>query len=211
MKTTLTLLFTCCIILSGLCQVTGWQAIVDKQDSLFNTNTEQKLDFFYDVIDQMVEGVYVEISTLPMANNKFKVIISANGDKSKFQPIKDIVAQAPPMERFEIQALRQADPNYPGIGSVNDLNLLVKYMYFEPLLLDGKLGMGFYIYRPLIDVDYPEIHDNGCIVIDHLIGEEFFAEHIHFWDFYYAEDATKDNALYPITQLREFVEFHINQ
>ncbi len=183
-----------------------WSIIKASEDSIYNTNTEQKLDFFYDRVNGMLDSIYVQVSNTPQENGKYRVIISANGNKKLFPRVKACVAAAPEFERFEFVALRPAENDYPGFMDPSGLNLYVQYMYFEPLKIGDEFGIAVYSYAPENEVAYNILHDNGCMVIDHLIGEEFFAEHIKFWDFYYTDDLTATNQIYPLKQLRAFTE-----
>jgi len=182
-----------------------WQSVTKMEEMLYQLETDEQLDFFYESLNHIQQGIYVEISSEKLANGKYHLIISANGNKELFEDIELICSQKAVLNKFEVTAFRQANPDYAGIN-YEGLNLSVVEMFFEPIILDEGMGMKFYIPEQGTDITQSIINNYGAIVIDNVIGEVTFSKKIIAYDFYIIDESINRSKIYPLKSLSAFLE-----
>ena len=160
-----------------------------KNEELFaELAPNERLDLVYDKVNEKFDALYVECSEGRYEDEKFHIIISANGDKKYFELVNKLIAAQPTLKHFLVTGFRQSHADYQGIV-FEDLNLKIDEMYFHPLELEEGLGMEFFIPNSNKGHSYDTILNYGSIAIDNLIGEIEFAINVVAYDFYLIEQA----------------------
>jgi hypothetical protein len=131
-------------------------------------------DRLLDGLHQLDAGLYFELAGEP---GGCELIITAEGERELFPLARQIVAQAPPIPGWTIQALKPK-LGFPLTGQWGAVTVKAEDVFFEPLEnAAGQLGLGLLV-AGITDDDVDDAHNAVLRMLDHGLGEEGLAETI---------------------------------
>lgn len=181
-----------------------WTSFTQRADAL--ARLESAEDPVYDEIlaklHAIDDGLYFEFST---QGRKGELIITAEGDKSLFGLVDEIIAAAPKTRGWSFVSLK------PKVGLARSITweghvIDCAGVVFEPLenAKSGEFGIRMLI--PDLPEDKRDSAHNGLLrVLDHALGERRFAEEIQFTEVAPLEGAADDHI--PLSALDRFIDW----
>jgi hypothetical protein len=157
-----------------------------------------------DQLQRIDSELYLEFCSNPGA---CELVITADGDRSRFSIARAVVSAAPVTMGWTIRALK------PQIGcpeSVNwdDVTLRLDEVVFSPLEADGSNALGLRIYVPGIEEkDLDTAHNALLRALDHILGEERFAEEVHYTEVLPLPANAESNQFIALTELDKFIRW----
>ncbi|MDO1445587.1 hypothetical protein Q0590_04970 [Rhodocytophaga aerolata] len=179
----------------------------------FDTNKEQyanltqedqaaKLSILIDKLHDIDSELSVEI-----ASEIQEIVISAEGDTSRFALVEEIVSKAPALEEWDVTAFRQ--PRMEDFTlQYEEITLTPSELYFLPVEDNDQLdiivyGLGFSQYK------YTKLAHYGMIMLDKVMGEYNVATKVRYYDFKDLAEAKNSEELIPLSELNDYIEaFH---
>ena len=166
------------------------------------------------VYDQLLEGLhrihpelFLEVSVEPGA---CELIVTTEGNRSLFPLARSIVADAPQVEGWTIQALKPqlGFPESVGWGQVQ---VSVADVVFDPLQ-DASGALGLRMFVPGIDEsEVTDAHNALLRALDHGLGEEVFAEKIVFTEVQPLPNDRPADDFIPLVELGAFIKWREGQ
>lgn len=171
-------------------------------ENLTPDNQGAKLNVLINMLHKIDPELSVEISTETQ-----EIVISAEGDTSRFALVEEIVSKAPPLEEWDVTAFRQ--PRLEDFTlQYEEITLTPSELYFLPVEDNDQLdiiiyGLGFSKYN------YNKLAHYGMIMLDKVMGEYNVATKVRYYDFKDLADAKNSEDLIPLSELNDFIEaFH---
>jgi hypothetical protein len=137
--------------------------------------------------------------------------ISADGIEDNFEVVKEIVNNAPKIDKWNFVAFRQPVPREK-INSitikVKEVTLDPKTIWFRALKEDDNLYIQ--IFSDILTEDNKGDIGYGCLMLlDNLIGEYDCVKKVSAYEFYNTNEAQefKDD-LDPLTEIRDFLNYY---
>lgn len=168
-------------------------------ENLSADNQEAHINLLLEKLQQIEPGLSVEIS-----GEVQEIIISAEGDTTKFALVEEIVSKAPPLEEWDVTAFRQ--PSLEDFTlQYENIELTPSELYFLPVEENDKLdiivyGLGFREYN------YNKLAHYGMIMLDKVMGEYNAATKVRYYDFKDLEEAKNSDDLVPLLQINDYIE-----
>jgi hypothetical protein len=187
-----------------------WDWFTNQQSSL-----RKITDGDYDLIDNILNELR-EIQTglaVEFEKNGDLIImtISADGIEDNFEIVKEIIDNAPKIEKWDFVAFRQPVPR-DKINSitikVKEITLDPKTIWFRALKEDDNLYIQ--IFSDFLTEENRGDIGYGCLMLlDSLIGEFDCVKKVSAYEFYNTNEAQefKDD-LDPLTEIRDFLNFY---
>lgn len=153
-------------------------------------------------LERFSDGILAEIAKAP--DGKLDLILTAEGDRSKFATIEEIIDRAPAIDGWKFTAFRQRIG--PGFamrmkGYVFD----PEKMFFEAYQ-DG-LELDLVVYSEgVLGVEEDELFHFGIVLMDNLLGEYDAVTKVRYYYFRDLSLAEDDSGLFPLTELPEFID-----
>lgn len=157
-------------------------------------------------LHEVNDGLFLEFST---KDGESELIITAEGEKSLFGLVDDIVAAAPKVQGWSYVALK------PKVGLARSITweghvIDCAEVVFEPLEDEKSGDFGIRLLVPDLPKDKQESAHNGLLrVLDHALGERRFADEIKFTEVE-ALDADADDYI-PLSALDRFIDWRKEQ
>lgn len=162
-------------------------------------------DELLDTLQEIHEGLFIEFSTSP---GECELIITAEGEKSLFPLVEQIVAAAPAVKGWKIFALKPK-LGFPELIQWEGYQLSIEEVVFDPMENEtGELGL-FLLVPNLADEDAQNAHDALLRAIDHGLGEREFAEAVAFTEIAALEESADE--FISLTDLESFIEWRRKQ
>jgi len=184
-----------------------WTTFNQRADAL--AKLESAEDPVYDEIlaklHAINDALFFEFST---QGRKAEFIITAEGDKSLFGLVDDIVAAAPKAKGWSFIALK------PKVGFARSITweghvIDCASVLFEPLE-DESGGFGIRMLIPDLPDDKQDSAHNGMLrVLDHALGERRFADEIKFTEVTALDGDAEDYI--PLSALDRFIDWRKQQ
>ncbi len=134
-------------------------------------------DALLEKLQRIDPGLYLEFSAGPGA---CELIIRAEGNRALFSLVLEVVAAAPVIDGWTILALKP-QLGCPKTTQWEGLTLLLADIVFDPLEEDGSSELGLRLFVPgLEEKDIDDAHNALLRALDHILGEERFAEAVRF-------------------------------
>lgn len=166
---------------------------------------DERLDLIISQLRKIEEGLAVEISR--EFQGMRDIVISAEGDRSKFSTVQAIVSKAPKIDKWTVTAFRQRAPE-GFILRIGDIEFNPSKMYFDPLVDGDSLDIIVYAEN-LSKHDYNEAAYYGLITLDNVLGEYDCVMKVRHYDFRDTGELPKKHDLKHLTELPKFVDdFH---
>jgi hypothetical protein len=168
-------------------------------EDLINENQKARMNVLIQKLHAIDDELSVEISA-----DIQELVISAEGDTTKFALVEEIVRQAPPLENWDVTAFRQ--PRLEDFTlQYEDMELTPSELYFLPVEDHDQLdiivyGIGFRQY------DYPKLAHYGMIMLDKVMGEYNVATKVRYYDFKDLEEVKNSEDLIPLSEINDFIE-----
>jgi hypothetical protein len=159
-------------------------------------------DVLLDQLQKVDRGLYFEFSADPGA---CELIITAEGNRSLFPLVRAIVAAAPTVHGWTMHALKPK-LGFPETTGWENLHLRTADIVFDPLECEGSDDLGLRIFiRGIDEKDIEDAHNAVLRTLDHGLGEEKFAETVHYTEVRpLPADAATDDFI-PLVELEEFI------
>lgn len=182
-----------------------WQWFAENK-ARFETNPDVEpvpdLDPILAELRNVSDGLSVEVS------REWKgvrdLVISANGDKSKFSVVQEIANRAPRIEGWTVTPFRQR-ANMAFVLETPSIRLATDEMHFEPVSTDSDLDLVVYAEN-VRGLDKDMLSHFGMIVIDNVLGEYDSVMKVRNVEFRDLADASDKEKLKPISDLPKFVD-----
>jgi hypothetical protein len=179
-----------------------------KFEDLFDQDSshqDQQFDLILSHIRKIEGGLAVEITK--EVGGVREIIISADGDRTKFAAVQAIVSKAPKIEGWTVTAFRQRASKSLTL-QVGDIEFDPSKMYFDPLVDGDSLDVIVYIEN-LSKNDFNEAVYYGLMTVDNVLGEYDCVMKVRHYDFHDTEELPKKHNLKHLTELPQFVDdFH---
>jgi hypothetical protein len=187
-----------------------WDWFTNQQSSLRNI-TEGNYDLIDSILNELRKiqsGLAVEFEK---SGDVIIMTISADGIEDNFEIVKEIVNNAPKIDKWNFVAFRQP-VHREKINSitvkVNEITLDPKTIWYRALKEDDNL------YIQIFSEDLNEENRGdigyGCLMLlDNLIGEYDCVKKVSAYEFYNvceAEEFKED--LDPLTEIRDFLNYY---
>lgn len=164
-------------------------------------------DVLLEKLHQIDTGLYLELS---MDTEACELVITAEGDRSLFPLVHEIVAAAPKVERWTIRALKPK-LGFPATVSWNDLELSIDDIMFEPLEIQGSDELGLRPLVPGIEAqDVENAHNAVLRAMDHGLGEERLAEAVEYTELLPLRAGEASDG-WPLVELESFIRRRENR
>jgi hypothetical protein len=162
-------------------------------------------DELLEELQEIDEGLFIEFATSP---GECELIITAEGKKSLFPLVEEIVAAAPAVKNWRIYALKPK-LGFPEFIQWEGYQLAVDEVVFDPLeAKSGELGLRLLV-PGLVDEDADSAHNALLRAIDHGLGEREFAEAVAYTEVAALEGAADE--FISLTDLESFIEWRKKQ
>ena len=162
-------------------------------------------DELLETLQEIHEGLFIEFSTSP---GDCELIITAEGEKSLFPLVEQIVAAAPVIKGWKIFALKPK-LGFPDLIQWEGYQLSIEDVVFDPMESEsGELGL-FLLVPNLADEDAQNAHDALLRAIDHGLGEREFAEAVAFTEIAALEEPADE--FISLADLESFIEWRRKQ
>lgn len=166
---------------------------------------DEKLDLILAQLRRIEGGLAVEISA--EHNGMREIIISPEGDRSKFAVVQAIVSKAPKIDGWTVTAFRQRASKDFSL-KIGDLEFEPSKMYFDPLIDGDSLDVIVYAEN-FSKHDENEAAYYGLVTLDNVLGEYDCVMKVRHYDFRDTEELPKKHDLKHLTELPKFVDdFH---
>ena len=180
-----------------------WQWMSDSSAELLEADGQEVADRVEERLSVIDARIGVEVSG---AAEPREMIITAWSDRAAFDVVRDIVAAAPPLEGWEIIALKPPR-GFEFALDLDGLHIDASELMFDPLSAqeDPRL-LGVRVYVPgAADDDDERLNRALPLILETGIGEEAAAQIDHS-DF--IAGPPHDNKALPIEQLLPYVQWH---
>jgi len=149
-------------------------------------------------------GLYLEYSAEP---GDCELIVTADGDRSLFSLVRAVVADAPLIEGWTIRALKP-QIGCPKTTQWEGFTLKLADIVFDPLEEDGSFELGLTLFVPGIEEkDIDDAHNALLRALDHILGEERFAEEVQFTEVFPLLDDAPSEQYIPLSDLDAFIRW----
>lgn len=183
-----------------------WKWFSKNEDRIFrDIDSEDDGDLLYEEIISKLHRIDENLTfdTSPiLSNNKKELYLSADGVGDSFHFVKELVEEAPTLNKWDVKAFRQrvSEDNYT--VSFDDYTLSYSDVFFNSIIENDELGIQLYIrnYDDTIEMEHAVY-----LLLDGLLGEYDVATCIDAIDWYALKDADTDS-LQPIVELRAIVD-----
>ncbi|MDQ3491034.1 MAG: hypothetical protein M3449_08215 [Acidobacteriota bacterium] len=182
-----------------------WRWFVDNK-AKFETDPNKEpvpdLDPILVRLRMVSNGLSVEVSR--ELNGVRDLVISANGDKSKFLFVQKIVDRAPVIDGWTVTQFRQR-ANIAFVLETESIRLATDEMYFEPLLEENEVDLIVYA-KDVKDLDNDVLNHFGLIVIDNVLGEYDSVMKVRHFDFQDLTNTREKQNLKPLSELPKYID-----
>jgi hypothetical protein len=169
---------------------------------------ESAVDSAYEVLlaklHEIDSGLYLEFCSDPTES---ELIVTADGDRSLFPLVREIVAAAPTLRGWTIRALKPK-LGFPTTVSWDDLTIRIEEVVFAPLENEGTEDFGLRLFVPGIrPADTDNAHSAMLRALDHGLGEEKLAQAVHFTEVRPLPEEAEPADFIPLVELETFLEW----
>lgn len=162
---------------------------------------------FGELLDQLHRvdpELYLEVCVEP---GDCELIVTADGNRSLFSLARAVVAAAPVINGWTIQALKP-QVGCPETTQWEDLTLRLADIVFDPLEREGSSELGLRIFVPGIEEkDIDSAHNALLRALDHILGEEKFAEAVQYTEVLPLPANAAIEQFIPLSDLDDFIRW----
>jgi hypothetical protein len=182
-----------------------WQWFKEEK-TLFETMTDdtysERLNLILQHLHLVSNGLAVEVSK--EFHGVRDIIISAEGDRSKFQIVKNIVATAPKIRGWTVTAFRQrAKEDF--VLRYKDVKYNSAKMFFQPIIEGDSLNLIIYA-DSLRGKDMEDVKHYGLVTMDNVLGEYDCITKVRYFDFRDLREVKDKSQLTKLTNLPAFID-----
>ena len=184
-----------------------WEAFEDSAADLAQASSADTpvYDELLEELQEIHEGLFIEFATSP---GECELIVTAEGEKSLFALVEEIVAAAPTVKDWRIFALKPK-LGFPEFIQWEGYQLSIDDVVFDPMESEsGELGL-LLLVPGLEDKDADKAHNALLRAIDHGLGERNFAEAVAFTEIAPLEESADE--FISLTDLESFIEWRKKQ
>lgn len=132
------------------------------------------------------------------------IVISANGDREKFDIVKQIVEKSPQIQGWTVTAFRQRiKPDFTVEAEGHKFS--PEKMFFTPFRYQDALHLNIYIEK-LDDSNFDMFTYFAFLIIDNVLGEYDSVTKLGGCDFKNLEDIANKSELKPLTELPNYID-----
>jgi hypothetical protein len=177
-----------------------------QEKTLFEMMTDdtysERLNLILQHLHLVSDGLSVEVSK--GFHGVRDIIISAEGDRSKFQIIKNIVAAAPKIQGWTVIAFRQrAKEDF--VLRYKDVKYNSAKMFFQPIIEGDSLNLIVYA-DSLRGKDIEAVEHYGLVTMDNVLGEYDCITKVRYFDFRDLREIKDKSQLIKLSNLPAFIE-----
>jgi len=174
-------------------------------ENISDNDRDEKLTLLIEQLSLVEKGLAVEVSN--EFNGVHDLVISAEGDRTKFDAVKKIVAGAPKIDKWTVTAFRQPSTDDFTL-TYQDMNFTPSEMFFAPVIEGDSLDLIIFV-KGISNHNYEEAAYYGLITIDNVLGEYDCVMKVRHYDFRDLNEISDTSSLQHVTALPKFVDdFH---
>jgi hypothetical protein len=184
-----------------------WRSFQKNSEALSQIDTadDPVYDELLERLQQIDAGLYFEFSAQP---GQCELLITADGDRTLFACVDDIVSAAPQVKGWKIFALKPK-LGFPETVEWEGFKISIAEVVFDPMdSEDGELGLRLLIPK-LNEEDFEDAHNGLLRAIDHGLGEREFSESIQHTEVAALEGPASEYI--PLTDLESFIQWRKKQ
>ncbi|WP_025743529.1 hypothetical protein [Aquimarina pacifica] len=183
-----------------------WKEFETNETEISKLKTEEQLVRLNKMVKKISPGLLIEFFNNQVEQDN--LVISADGNKTLFSLVHQIVDSSIDSEFFNFIALRQETPGYHGF-KIEGKELLIEEMTFIPQEMDYGLFVIFVFSNKSNTIDRGFLENYGMNTIDYLIGEKKFSEDIDDFEFIFTKDLDvinmKNEKSFPLSELSSYL------
>lgn len=155
-----------------------------------------------EALQQIHPDLYLEYS---ISTEPSELILTADGKRTLFPLVEQIVSSAPPVPDWRIIPLKPKI-GFPTHTRWQGITIRIADVVFEPLEREGSEDLGLCLYiSDLRPEDREDAHNAILQAIDHGLGEREFAEAVQYTEALpLPENASMDDFI-PLLDLEKFI------
>jgi len=171
-------------------------------ETMTDDNRDERLNLILEHLAPISEDLALEVSK--EFHGVRDIIISADGDKSKFPIVEEIVKGAPKIPGWTVTAFRQK-ANEDFVLTYESFRLSSSEMSFRPFI-DGD-SLDLLIYADSIkNKNQDDVVKYGLIAMDNVIGEYAATIKVRSFQFKDKREIAKGEKIYKLDKLPKFVD-----
>jgi hypothetical protein len=171
-------------------------------ETMTDANRDERLNLILEHLAPISDGLALEVSK--EFHGVRDIIISADGDKSKFPIVQEIVKGAPKISGWTVTAFRQK-ANEDFVLTYENFRLSPSEMSFRPFI-DGD-SLDLLIYADSIgSKNQEDVVKYGLIAMDNVIGEYAATLKVRSFEFKDKREIAKGEKVYNLDKLPKFVD-----
>jgi len=171
-------------------------------ETMTDDNRDERLNLILEHLAPISEDLALEVSK--EFHGVRDIIISADGDKSKFPIVEEIVKRAPKIPGWTVTAFRQK-ANEDFVLTYENFRLSPSEMSFRPFI-DGD-SLDLLIYADSIEnKNQDDVVKYGLIAMDNVIGEYAATIKVRSFQFKDKREIAKGEKVYKLDKLPKFVD-----
>jgi len=140
----------------------------------------------------------------PESEGQREFVISANGMKSAFPDVIELVKFAPDMDQWQIIPFRQRKDVSDLEIQLEDIILTPNDISFSYEKEKGRINLSLYVED--MDDEDEKMYHMVFLLLDNIIGEYDVEMKIGSIDIYSDDDISEDEELYPLTKLPHIID-----
>ena len=187
-----------------------WNWFSEHEERLFDFESEKGDEIMSEIKAQLNKAEPdLTIEANVVKDGKRQLEISADGDTDKFDNVKAVVAEAPPLTKWQVVAFRQPIRE-SFVLNFGNIELDTSKLFFLPFEEDGNLDLVIF-GEGFKDYDEEELVEFGFIMMDNILGEYDSATKVRYYDFADVSEAEDKEELNPLDELPDFIEWYQSQ
>jgi len=131
-------------------------------------------------------------------------VISANGIKSAFSDVIELVKYSPDLDRWQIIPFRQRKDVSDLEIQLDDMILTPNDISFSYQKEKGRINLALYVED--MDDEDEKMYHMVFLLLDNIIGEYDVEMKIGSIDIYSDEDLVEDDQIFPLTKLPHIID-----
>ncbi|QQS44032.1 hypothetical protein IPM65_00260 [Candidatus Roizmanbacteria bacterium] len=181
-----------------------WKWFQQQEERLFYYEAYEKelLPQVLNELQKVNKDLVFEIG--PEMEGQREFVVSANGMKSAFSDVIELVKYAPDLDRWHIIPFRQRKDVSELEVQLDDLILTPNDISFSYQKEKGRINLSLYVED--MDDEDEKMYHMVFLILDNIIGEYDVEMKIGSIDIYSDGDLAEDEQLFPLTKLPHIID-----
>ncbi len=181
-----------------------WKWFQQQEERLFYYEAYEKelLPLALNELQKINKDLVFEIG--PEMEGQREFVVSANGIKSAFSDVIELVKFAPDLDRWHIVPFRQRKDVSELEVQIDDIILTPNDISFSYQKDKGRINLSIYVED--MDDEDEKMYHMVFLILDNIIGEYDVEMKIGSIDIYSDGDLAEDEQLFPLTKLPHIID-----